>query len=1515
MRSRRRRVVLASAAALLMMVVAFAGAFVALTRTNFGREWVRGQVVELTKRVNGRVYVGRLSGGFFSGISVDSVEIRGPDDSLLVATGPVRATYDLRDLFDQRILVKSIEVERPVVRIAKGSDEVWNWRKIFPKGAAKPPRRGPGFGDFIVIDSATIVDGAFVLTMPWRPADSLHGARRDSAIRFNLAREDREIRRVAGGYAQTYRWTRGRLASGYVRLADPDSVGRYVDIAALSVDETVPPFSFRNVTGGVRLLGDSAWLAIRHWDTPGSTGSARGKVVWGSDLPTRYAVDVAADSMSLADVAWVYPTLPTTGGGSVRLRIRNDPRNLNVINYALSEMDVRTTGSRLRGAMTFGVGGDVLAVTNVNVRADPLDFRLIRQLNGKDFPYPWAGQVTGWVRARGGRLDRFDVDSARVLFRDANVANAVHVASGSGGLNILFPAFTRFRAFRVNVERSDLATFRYLNAEFPPLGGYVRGSATLDSLWYDVRFRGARVEHVDGPGAPSAFSGEGRVTVGETFLAYDLDVAAEPLSLTALARSYPALPLRGLVRGPLRVQGTSDSLEVAATLAGDAGRVEINGHLDVYEPSYAARVSGTFAGLDPRALLADTTVPSMRLAGTFASDVRGADVATLAGRAAVELARSEVAGATLLGGAARLAFADGAVRVDSAQATAAGVRAAAAGALGLAAGRRDTLSWTVEVDSLGALRPLLAAAGAAAPPDSLAGAVRAGGTLRGSIADTLAAAAALDATGLVAGASRARRVRGRAELANVLGAGGGGATLTADSLDVGGVALLREARLDASFPGAGDGRVTLAATSERGAAIEAASVVRRDSLTTSGVIDRVAIQVPDNRWTLDQSARWRVGGAGAWLDTLLLRGSRTGWVLAQGAAPTADSVSITLRADSLPLADVAALAASAAPLGGTLAFNWRVLGSRDEPTMRFDARVDSATVGGVRLERVVADGRYGDLRLDATVRLFEDRRPAFTAAASLPLDLALVPVERRRLDDAPLSVAVRSDSVNLAILEAFSSDVQRASGRVQASVDVGGTWTRPSLSGSALVRDGAFALVSTGVQYTRATADIRLAADSLRVQRVAVTTGGERTGTAEVAGVVTLADAENPAFDVTARMRDFNVIDRAGVGDVHVSTRDASGLRLTGEVTGSRVTGALVVSRADIAIPELAQKDVVSLDDPEFFKLVDTTLSTNRTLLPTTPPAFLRNLAVRDVGVEMGPDVWLRSSEANINLGGQLRVATGRRRDDPSASALALDGTLSALRGTYRLNIGVALQRTFEVERGALRFFESDADVNPTLDVSAIHTVRQVSRGRRDVRVRVKIGGTLAQPTLALESADPTLQLSQSDLISYLVTGQQSFDVGNGDATTVSTAASVLLPSIGGLLTGSLGSLADVVQIETVNSLGGQGGGIGRGTTGLLGGTRLAAGWQIGDNQFLSANLGLCQFQNAISGTAFSAGGLQQSIGLKYEYRFPRALTLSAGVEPPTSAFLCSQQGGAAQLRFVQTPRQFGLDLSRRWEF
>jgi translocation and assembly module TamB len=268
----------------------------------------------------------------------------------------------------------------------------------------------------------------------------------------------------------------------------------------------------------------------------------------------------------------------------------------------------------------------------------------------------------------------------------------------------------------------------------------------------------------------------------------------------------------------------------------------------------------------------------------------------------------------------------------------------------------------------------------------------------------------------------------------------------------------------------------------------------------------------------------------------------------------------------------------------------------------------------------------------------------------------------------------------------------------------------------------------------------------------------------------------------------------------------------------------------------------------------------------------------------------------------------------------ALDGILFAERGTYRLNLGLALQRTFEVESGTLRFF-GDPDLNPTLDIAALHTVRQANQSDRDVPIRVRIGGTLAQPTLTLSSADPNLQLSESDAISYLITGQPSFVIAGDNQQYSSQAAGVLLPSIGSYfgdkVANSLG--LDVVQIETTgNAEGGASEFLGS----TLANTRFGGGVQIGSRTFIRANLGLCPFAQQLGVRGVSGGASNRplysnvltSIGAKLEYRLSNSYSASLGLDPPTEVLSCATRG-AAPTNFVTTPQQFGLDFTRKWEF
>src|SRR3954471_201983 len=457
--SRRRFIAIVSLCVLGMLGLIMLGTGYFVTQSEYGQEQLRQWVqAQLASSVHGKVHLGRISGSFLTGVTIDSVELRDEHDSLFAAAGRIRVEYDPRDLVDRRIHLLRVDVDRPNVVLRQSGDFTWNFKRLFRRTGPETPK-GPerGFGDFVVMDSVHLRRAQVRLTMPWHPDDTLHGAKRDSAVQFNLARKDHEVRRVRGGFTQNYRWTDAYVAISHIRVADPDSVGRLFLVDTLHPVESVPTFRWRNVSAVVRQLGESVWVKAPHWDLPASTGHAEGKIVWGSDLPVRYAIRVTGDTVSLNDVAWVYPTLPRTGGGSMVLDIKNE-QNLSRLDYAISQMDVRTVKSRLIGDMTFETGGPVLAVHDVKLRADPVDFDLLRTLNGKPFPADWQGKLTGTVNARGGPLTHFFVDDANVVFRDAHVPGAESHFKGRGELDILFPAFTAFHRFFAQTDRLDLRT-------------------------------------------------------------------------------------------------------------------------------------------------------------------------------------------------------------------------------------------------------------------------------------------------------------------------------------------------------------------------------------------------------------------------------------------------------------------------------------------------------------------------------------------------------------------------------------------------------------------------------------------------------------------------------------------------------------------------------------------------------------------------------------------------------------------------------------------------------------------------------------------------------------------------------------------------------------------------------------------------------------------------------------------------------------------------------------------------
>lgn len=1532
--TRRNLIALVSLCVLVALGAIVVGVALFATQSEYGQSAVRDAIQARVKAsINGKVHVGRISGSFLTGVTIDSLELRDDEDSLVVATGRVTLHYDPRDLVDRRLYFSSVDLEHPAIVLRQHENWQWNYRRLFKIDASKRKSRGPerGFGDFVVLDSVHIRNGgSFRLTIPWHVDDSLHGARRDSAIRANVGRKDHEIRRTREGVTQTYRWTNAYAALSHIRIADPDSAGQAFVMDTVHADESTPPFKWRNIRGAARVLGDSAWFTAPHWDLPHSTGSAKGKVVWGSDLPVRYKVHVTGDSVSLADVAWVYPTLPTTGGGRLNLDIVNE-RELQKLDYVIRDMDVRTTKSRLRGSMTFETGGPVLAVHDVKLQADPLNFDLLRTLNGKPFPADWQGTLTGTVSARGGLLTHFYVDASDLTFRDAHVPGAVSHIQGKGELDILFPAYTAFHRFSARTSGFDLRTLVAIYPAFPRMTGIVSGSAVLDSSWLDVRVSNADLTHTDGPAEPTHATGSGRITYGMQYMRYDLALQASPLSLTTVARSYPMLPLRGVFDGPIRVSGIAPDLAVEADLTGPAGHVTYAGKVDADSSGgYGATGSGAFDRFNAVMLMGRTT-PRSQLAGTYDVNLAGDSLANLVGSLALRLNASDVDGMGITRAIAGARFERGVVLVDTLRVDAPVGVLRARGTLGLTrSAGADSLAIALDADSLGGLRrylgrardPLLQSLGA----DTLAGSFTVRGMVRGWL-DSLDVKAAFSGSNLRVREDRARTATGSLALRSTPGHVTGALDARADTLVVGGVAI-DTAVISTRVLDAGHALFAGGGLARNGGQVRAAGewVSSRDTIAVR--FDTVNASIGTSRWTLGRPSRFVQTAETLTLDTLLFTNGAGARITGFVDAPAHAAVRLRLRADSLPLRDVGLLARLPSDLQGHLQVDMNVAGTRDEPTMTLSSAASDLKYGGFATQRVALDGVYEANRLGLAARMLRDGRSVLDATLSYPVALTLF--SAHATEDS-LRGRVHADSMDLALIEALSPRLQHTTGRLAVDLSLSGRPEHPHVGGTLSVRDGGIEIPEAGIRFAQIDGTIGVDAvhDSLFISGLHLTTPASK-GDATLQGSLVYRDPKNPRLDVRLDARGLRAIDKRGLARLDISTGPA-GLTMSGTPDAATLSGAVSVSHGTIYIPELIRKQVVDLTTEDFAQLFDTSDVRNRSLMPQPPAALVEHLRLDGVSVRLGDDVWLRSREASIKLGGSLNVTRTRDdrestrsslargvRGDSARYKLALSGSLSADRGTYTLDL-TAVQREFQVQSGRITFFGTP-DFNPDIDVTALYNVKQGSRA--DIGISARIHGNFyPQPALELSSTDA--YLSPSDLVSYLVTGRPAFEQGGLDVAASQRAVEFLLPTVNATvsraLRDQLGGFVDLIQIQSgaaIDPLSVADGTASSPLRSFLYSTRLGGEKQIKDRLFLSFSTGLCQLRGSEDTAQQGLNGFVNAIEGKLEYRFPLVapdrLALRAGREPAASALRC----GADHVRgFVATPQQWGLSLFRSWAF
>jgi len=1471
---------------------------VVVTQSAYGRERVRQVAVRMASRyLLGSLHLGALRFGPGCALVIDSAAMRDPDDSLLVALGPARATCRFGALVRGRLVITSLEVARPHVVVRQSSSGVWNWsRAVKPDTTPSPPSTGPA--RVIVSGPVRVSDGAVILEVPWTPSDSLRGSARDSAIAVALGTGIPTVRRVSGTLMRRRELTGITIDAPLVRTEIGDTT-TVAQLERLSVALSDPPLAVHRIGGRVALIGDSAALDLPVVAVGQSALRATGRIAWSA--PGAPAIDarVAADSLAFGDLAWLAPNVPTTGGGRFELAIRSaggtTPTDVTIKSVAL-----QTTRSEVRGDASLQVdSAGAVVIRDVSVDVAPVHTDLLRLVAGDAIPAELRGALTARIVARGDPEGRLRIDTLDARYADELRPDATNRLAGKGTIAFGGDAAVSFAGLVLTTIALDARTVAGVVPALAPLQGRLSGTVTLDSTLQHLQITHADLRYADADPSSLRVTGRGRIDITET-VGFDLTLDASPLDPAALARSYPALAGISSFDGPIELRGTPTDVSITASLRGVAGTLAIAGRYRDSPTGVAVHATARVRGLDPRAATGRTTVPTAKLDADIDVDLSGDSLSALRGTAALTSLSGTVEGVTIEPSSARVSLTDSRIVADTALVVTSVGTISARGALGLRRDVRDTLVVNARV-SLAELGPVLRAVSARdsaasstsqqpAPTaiDSARGVVTAQARVVGSV-DSLDVVAEVNGDSIAVPSVSASRVRGTAAIGGLPATPRGRASLRADSVTVAGTPLTTFT-IDAESDDSQRWRVALgtAPTDRPGGHALGAISLRADTVIIE--LDTLAVHVPETDLRLTRPTRFQRDSSGTIvLDTVELLGTRGAMLRLAGVVRDTGAIAMALQLNDLPVV----LPGGAGPgdsIRTRINAQARIEGTASAPRGVARAHVRFVDVDSIPIDSIAAGVTYADQRTAITAGVFHGERSLLSARATVPVRLSLSPVETTVPDDS-ISGNIVVDSLYLPDVTRIISSVRASAGVLRTRLQLSGTARRPRAVGTVSLQGGAAAIVPVGVAYRDANAAIDVTTDRITIRDLSVRGGSDPVGRAEVTGFIGLSDTAT--VDLRVQTATFPVVNLPQTASLDVSTD----LRLVGPSTRPTLSGRITVDRGIIRIPELGRAGVVGVDDTAFVRLVDS-LSRKTERPKSAPP--LQQMDIAQVDVVIGPNVWLRSADASIQLGGSIGLARAMPQPGVPEGQVALRGELITQRGNYRLTLA-AVTRSFELEEGSVQF-AGEPELNPKLNINAMYTREgfdQKGTGRAP-RVRAHIGGTLEAPELTLSSPDS--KLTQSEIVSYLVTGQTNFAVGN--------VSDVMA---GEMMANAAGSLAQQLTgdfFDMVNVTAGTGTSDTRETSAasVFASSRLGVGKQLSNRLFLKVDAGLC----VLTGGAASTD-LWQALGVSLDYRFRRDLLGSVSSAPSTNAAACASQ--AAQRGTALTPRQWGLDFDRLWRF
>ena len=1320
-----------------------------------------------------------------------------------------------------------------------------------PGAEPGPPATGTPNAELgILLHDATITSGRIRIVAPW--THTLTGAAKTEALREARAGESPWALRETpdGEFERVFELTNLRGRFPVARITDPEAPFMVeVEEAAATLLAVNQPLEFSNLRMHLT-IGDTAHLDLERFETDQSV--IRGEGWMGANgLDFEFALE--ADPLDVRDLRWLPIDLPETGGGpmSIDLSGRGGDAVVDVTNG-----DFRTGDTRMTGGFALALDRRP-RFQRIGVTLAPFDLAHLGPLLGRDtlpadddgataavpgtLPDTLPGTVPGTVPAtmpgtvRGTLRGSGYVDDLMIIadltLHDPEPDTPPSTLRARGGVGV-GEEFLSLRRLGVEVEAFESRWTRLIGMDLG-IGGRFQGTLTLDREQDSgVAFEGA-VEHLTPAGDRSRFSGSGLLNIARSQI--DASIDANPLALTLLRPWAPGIDLAGTVTGPIRARGSLEALALEAELESERGRLTLNGDFDFAseELRYDTEIEGTDLSLDQWI----EGAPASRLAVRGRVEGEGIDPATLEAAFDLEVPPSRVDQAEIFDSRVRLRVADGVATIDSAFLASDVGTLSARGDFGLTEGRSGKIAFEAEAPDLSAWDRWFvdeipggaeAEAGEALfesieellgrvqrtwrPTEGLEGRLETRGTATGRWGD-FTLDAAIEASGARFRDYRAADLSARVELFDPPRIGDLRSRFTATNAELAGRRVdslsLRLARSGAGDPGAAALDAEFYAQRDSSLEVSGRGVVGGGDLWSAGLTD-LRLRLGKLESTLETPARLVYSDSALLVDDLFLNG-QLGRLRADGRIPAAGEGSLDVELYGVRVDQFGYLLSEQPILGGTLGGRVRATGTLAEPLVTAEFEVLDPSLQHQAYDALNARVGYAARELEGEIDLIEDGALLGRLGGSVATDLAILPVERRLLDD-PFDLDLTGDRLPLALVELVLPTFEEVTGIAETDLSIRGAPGALRYDGALRLADGRGWVPDLGVWLTRVGARIAFRGSSLAFVDSAYV-GSDLGGSLRTRGTVDIARITNPVFALDFDADEFHGIVRNDM-EFAVSGR----ARLDSAYARPWVTGDVVLSDGYLEQDEfLRGLEVFNPGDVEVFDFLDA--SAEGVLAQFRNP-FLDNI-VLDANVDLGSGLRLQSARLDAEVAGEgISVYLDRRLD-----ILDISGSAEMPRGTYFFDRVPPYVRPLRITTGSMQFV-GDAGFNPIIDITAEYRDRTVDG---PVFVEARITGTATEPEVLLTSNPP---MSDTDQYCLLAVGTPCYRSADPQLAQRVGQQLVFGPLSSGL-TSALGAIG-LSYLNLTSIAAGRGAGGVVANRSLFERTALEAGWYASNALFLS---------------------------------------------------------------------------------